>query len=122
MTTNSLFSYQLPIIACKNTHPQYPHSQFLYNHSDPTLTVENVVQVMKATEIDKRLNLWALILFPENTAKILRGTARSDTYYAEIYVTCSPFSSWKHLAKQLYNQDQIQAVEKIQHHLPPRGE
>ena len=94
---------------------------FLY-HSDPTLTVESVVQVMKAVDEKNRLSIWALILFSENTGRILRSETKSDTFYAEIYVICHPHSSWKHFAKQLYQQGQVGAVEKIRDHLPLRGD
>lgn len=95
---------------------------FFSYYSDPTLTVENVVQVMKSVDKKNRLTLWAMILFPENTGRILRSDTKSDTFYAEIYVICHPHSSWKHLAKQLYQQGQIGAVEKIRDHLPLKGD
>ena len=84
--------------------------------------VENIVQVMKTIDKKNRLTLWALILFPENTGRILRSETKSDTFYAEIYVTCHPHSSWKHLAKQLYQQGQREAIEKTRDYLPLRGD
>ena len=91
-------------------------------HADPTLSVEDVVQVMKTVDKKSRLTSWALILFPENTGRILRCETKTDIFYAEIYVICHPHSSWKHLAKQLYQQGQIEAVEKIRDYLPLRGD
>ena len=41
---------------------------------------------------------------------------------AHLYVNCSPYSSWKNIARSIYRHHQVAAVEEVRSYLPPRGE
>ena len=45
-----------------------------------------------------------------------------EVAYADVYVNCCPWSSWKDLAKILYYHHHVAAVEEVKSYLPPRGE
>ena len=45
-----------------------------------------------------------------------------DDECADLYVNCSPYSSWKRFARSLYRHKQVAAVDEVRSYLPPRGE
>ena len=49
-------------------------------------------------------------------------TLEMEAVAVDIYVDCSIYSSWEHLAKSLYRHHQVAAIEKLRSYLPPRGE
>ena len=115
---------------------------------DPTLTVENVTDVMeKVTEV-KRRQVWGAVLRYEKDWQWRRGpnsrslpspTLRSDPKVlieiysshssekekthacSDVYVNCRPESSWEHLTTLLYREDELTAVHQARPFLPPRG-
>ena len=117
---------------------------------DPTLTVENVTDVMeKVTEV-KRRQVWRAVLRYEKRELSQRGPPRRrrlrgqffnsidleiliDIYSShssekekthacsDVYVNCHPESSWEHLTTLLYEKDELTAVDHARPFLPPRG-
>ena len=115
---------------------------------DPTLTVENVTDVMeKVTEV-KRRQVWGEVLRYEKNWQWRRGpdlplprqspsltdqnileeiysshsSEKEKTHaYSDVYVNCHPESSWEHLTSLLYEKDEMTAVDQARPFLPPRG-
>ena len=117
---------------------------------DPTLTVEDVTDVMeKVTEV-KRRKVWGAVLRYWKSQQWWRGPdlqrllrpappSRSDPEIlkeiysshssekekthacSDVYVNCRPESSWKHLTSLLYEKDELTAVDQARPFLPPRG-
>ena len=115
---------------------------------DPTLTVENMTDVMeKVTEV-KRRQVWGTVLryrkhwqlwrrgpdllpppLPSRTdPKILikiyssHSSEKEKTHAcSDVYVNCHPESSWEHLTSLLYKNDELSAVDQARPFLPPRG-
>ena len=45
-----------------------------------------------------------------------------EVAYVDAYVNCYPLSSWRELARVLYQRHHVAAVEEARTYLPPRGE
>ena len=118
---------------------------------DPTLTVENVTDVMDKVIEDKRREVWGTVLRYEKRVLSQRGPRRrrrlamtdlDESFDPEIlieiysshssekekthacsdvYVNCRPESSWEHLTSLLYEEDEMTAVDQARPFLPPRG-
>ena len=103
-----------------------------YFLSDPTLTTDNVAQVMEL------VNVWRSIYRFRHGALVIDYTIIPDyqmrdikqkfitkkemtNAYACYYVSCHPESSWTHLARRLYSEGEFAAVEKLKPFLPLRG-
>ena len=41
--------------------------------------------------------------------------------YADVYVNCDPSSSWEHIARELYQNEEAAALEEVQSYLNPKG-
>ena len=95
---------------------------------DPTLTVDNVSHIMEKVEPKERQQvLKEIIVLPSIFDNIQSSEKYStdlekEAAAVDIYVNCSAYSSWKHLARSLYHHHQVAAVEEVRSHLPPRGE
>ena len=94
--------------------------------SDPTLTTDNVVQVMELVNDWNSLSIGILpIIVPlarVNAIQRKSSTKREiSTECASHYVHCHPESSWTHLASCLYPRGEFAAVEKLKPSLPFRG-
>ena len=112
---------------------------------DPTLTVENVTDVMeKVTEV-KRRKVWGAVLRYQKSWRRQRGpylqpplfhtnpeipeeiygrysNEREKTHTcSDVYVNCRPESSWEHLTSLLYREDEMTAVDHARPFLPPVG-
>ena len=115
---------------------------------DPTLTVENVTDVMEKVTEDKRRKVWGavlkygkywrgqrgpdlprplLITSPLTDPEILKEIYSSHSSEKErthacsdVYVNCHP-ESWEYLTSLLYKQDEMTAVDQARPFLPPRG-
>ena len=90
--------------------------------SDPTLTTDNVAQVMEL------VNDWDSLLNSVIPSYRLRAIQQKYSTKSEIstecashYVHCHPGSSWTHLARGLYFKGEFAAVEKLKPFLPLRG-
>ena len=94
--------------------------------SDPTLTTDNVTQVMEL------MNKWESlsdhifpIIVPSSRLSAIQtnySTKREiSTECASYYVHCYPEPSWTNLATCLYRKEEFAAVEKLKLFLPLRG-
>ena len=90
---------------------------------DPTLTVDNVSHIMEKVKEELRPQVWEnLSLAIGDIIKAVKYSSEREHEYADLYVNCSPFSSWEDLASSLYRHHQVAAVEEVRSYLPPRGE
>ena len=112
---------------------------------DPTLTVENVTDVMeKVTEVKRRKVWGAVFSYEKNwqgqsrmgpvTLHLRQQRLDPEIIYSshssekekthacsDVYVNCRPESSWEHLTSLLYEKDEMTAVDQARPFLPPRG-
>ena len=104
---------------------------------DPTLTVENVTDVMEKITEDRRRQVWQTVLRIidhygyEQKARVniyfdkiysSHSSEGEKTHaYSDMYVNCHPESSWEHLTSHLYKEDEVTAIEQARTFLPPRG-
>ena len=116
---------------------------------DPTLTVENVTDVMEKVTEDKRRKVWGAVfrygkycggqrgpdvsrppalLLPPFEPEILKEIYSSHSSEKEkthacsdVYVNCRPESSWEHLTSLLYKEEEASALDRARPFLPPRG-
>ena len=95
--------------------------------TDPTLTVEKVVEVMEKVKVDKRRQVWRRVLtwrwestvdqlYSRHSTEKEKNLSCSDTY-----VNCRPEASWEHLTTLLYEEDEMIAVDQTRPFLPPKG-
>ena len=148
----------IKIIKCVVVSCSSPLSLFFIMRSvmnqispDPTLTVENVTDVMERVTMDKRRQLWGRMLPCEEYFLQQRGRPRlrrrtlllgpkppnlkilGEIYSShssekkrthacsDVYANCRPESSWEHLTSLLYEEDEMTAVDQARPFLPPRG-
>ena len=99
--------------------------------SDPTLTTDSVAEVMEL------VNTWGSLEYSRSyiadsngmipLSRLTEIQQRCSTKReianecASYYVHCHPQPSWTHLARLLYRQGEIAAVEKLKPFLPLRG-
>ena len=99
---------------------------------DPTLTVENVIDVMEKVTVDKRRQLWDRVLKQDDfhpqigvyVDKIYSSHFSNNKRthaFSDMYVNCHLESSWEHLISLLYKEDEMTAVDQARPFLPPRG-
>jgi hypothetical protein len=90
---------------------------------DPTLTVDNVSHVMEKVEPKVKMQVWedACDFLMKDKMKELCMSGKEDEC-ADLYVNCSPHSSWERIARSLYRHHQVAAIEEVRSYLPPRGE
>ena len=98
-------------------------------HSDPTLTTDNVAEVMEL------LNYWNSLvkghqyvgsyIISSNRLKEIQGKCSTKKEIANecasSYVHCHPHPSWTHLANYVYSWGEFVVVEKLKPFLPLRG-
>ena len=93
----------------------------------PSLTVENVANVMEKVTEDKRRRLWESVLGESGESHIeevyrsCSGEMERTFAFSDTYVKCRPESSWEHLVSVLYEEDEMNAVDLARPFLPPRG-
>ena len=91
---------------------------------DPTLTVENVVGVMEKVTDDGRVNVRSRLIssdwFKDITSKY-SNEKEILHMSSDVYVNCRHDSSWEYLARVLYYELEIAAVEEVRSYLNPRG-
>ena len=94
--------------------------------SDPTLTTDNVAQVLELVNDWESLSngVFTVIIPPSRLRAIQEKYSTMSvisTECASYYVHCHPESSWTHLATCLYYKEEFAAVEKLKPFLPLRG-
>ena len=95
--------------------------------SEPTLTVENVAGVMEKVAVERRKEVWSdgHIVQDSQIKKIYQKYSTGEQRIhacADIYVSCRPDSSWTHLCKGLYWQNEVTAAKKAKTFIPQTGE
>ena len=72
---------------------------------DPTLVLGNVIRAMEKVTVDKRRRVWERVLGVGAVEEIYSSHSSEEEKLrscTDIYVTCNPNSSWKHLVLRLY--------------------
>ena len=95
--------------------------------SDPTLTTDNVAQVIELLNDFNSLSSWTswMVRIPRyrfDAIQIKYSTKRElSTECASYYVHCSVHPSWTELASHLYTFGEFPAVKQLKPFLPVRG-
>ena len=88
--------------------------------SDPTLTVDNVSEVMR--EVGDREFVWEWVLVPQSkrTEVMLQSStdAAKTRALSQYWVKCVPHSSWMRLTKSLYLIGEERAAAMAKRYLP----
>ena len=99
----------------------------------PTLTVENLVRVMKKLTSDKkkRRKVWGEVLewgycipnsyLDEVDTKYTTEKEKTNVL-ADVYINSRPESSWEHLVETLYRNNEFAAAKEAKSFLPQNGE
>ena len=100
------------------------HAWCVLNSLDPTLTVDNVTEVMEKVTDGGREKIWSRC-FKDDLFADIKSKCSSEKELLhtcpDIYVNCHPDSSWEHLARVLYQKVETAAVEEVRSYLNPRG-
>ena len=90
--------------------------------SDPTLTTDNVAEVM---ELLNNWNSLEYIIVPTSQLEEIQRKCSTKKDIANkctsYYVQCHPQRSWTHLAERLHKKEEFAALEKLKPFLPLRG-
>ena len=101
--------------------------------TDPTLTVDVLVDVMEklTSDEERRRKVWRRVLRWENATPSsyidevytqLNTSAREKTQtLSDVYVNITPESSWQHLVRILYGQSELAAAKQAKSYLPVNG-
>ena len=88
--------------------------------SDPTLTVENVTEVMG--EVGDREMVWVLLGVPESKLAEIKQQSSTEgeksRALSQYWVNCAPDASWKELANTLYLRGEERAAAMAKRYLP----
>ena len=93
---------------------------------EPTLTVGNVVGVLESVAVERRKEVWSRGgIFPHLQLEIYQKYSTEEQRIhacADIYVNCCPHSSWTHLCRRLYWENEMTAARKAKTFIPQTGE
>ena len=94
---------------------------------DPTLTVENVSEVMENVAVERRKEMWSrhdIVPDPQLEEFYQKYSTEEQRIHAcaDIYVNCYPHSSWTHLCQTLYRVKEMSATRKVKTFIPQIGE
>ena len=95
--------------------------------SDPTLTTDSVAEVMELVNDwnPPQYSYYAKKVIPLSQLREIQQRCSTKREIANecasYYVHCHPQSSWTHLARSLYSEGELAAVEKLKPFLPLRG-
>ena len=101
--------------------------------TDPTLTVDALVEVMEKLTSDKerRRKVWQGVLrweyaipfsYIDEVYTQLNTSAREKTQaLSDVYVNIRPESSWQHLVGTLYRRSELAATKQAKSFLPVNG-
>ena len=95
--------------------------------SEPTLTVENVAGVMEKVAVERRKEVWSggdIVPYPQLKEIYQKYFTEEQRMHAcaDIYVNCHPDSSWTHLCRRLYGENEMTAAKKAKTFIPQTGE
>ena len=90
------------------------------------MTVENVIEVIENVAVDRRKAWFMQEIVPhpllEETFQIEYSTEEERILaYADFYTNCHPQSSWIHLCKMLYEENEMTAARKAKTFIQPTG-
>ena len=99
----------------------------IFDISEPSLTVENVVGVMEKVAVERRKGVWSLgcIVPDPQLGKIYQMNSTEEQRIhacVDIYVNCCPDSSWSDLCQRLYKENEMTAAKKAKTFIPQTGE
>ena len=94
---------------------------------DPTLTVENVVEVMENVAVERSKEVWSegdIVPDPQLEEIYQKCSTEEQRIHAcaDIYINCNPQSSWIHLCQGLYNKNEVTAARKAKTFTPQTSE
>jgi hypothetical protein len=94
---------------------------------EPTLTVENVVEVMEKVAVERRKKVWSgweIAPGPQLEEIYQKYSTEEQRIHAcaDIYVNCRPDSSWTDLCHGLYVENEMTAARKAKIFIPQTGE
>ena len=94
---------------------------------EPTLNVENVVGVMKNVAVERRKEVWSdrdIVPYPQREVIYQKYSTEEQRIHAcaDFYVNCHPGSSWTHLCRGLYWENEMTAAKKAKTFIPQTGE
>ena len=94
---------------------------------EPTLTVDNVVEVLEIVAVKRRKEAWSRqgIIQDSQLEEIYQKYPTEEQSIhacADIYVNCCPHSSWTHLCQGLYEEKEMTAARKAKTFIPQTGE
>ena len=95
---------------------------------EPTLTVDNVVGVLKNVAVERRKEVWSrrgIVPRPQLEEIYQKCSTEEQRIHAcaDIFVNCCPpHSSWTHLCGGLYEENEMTAARKAKTFLPQPGE
>ena len=97
----------------------------IYYISDPTLTTNNVTEVMELVKDWDSLSSWYTKIVPVNRLREIQQRCSTKREIANecasYYVYCHLKPSWTHLATHLFRVGEFAAMEKLKPFLPLRG-
>ena len=94
---------------------------------EPTLTVENVVGVMEKVAVERRKEVWSgedIVPYPQLVEIYQKYSTEEQRIHAcaDIYANCYPHSSWTHLCRGLYGENEMTVAKKAKTFIPQTGE
>ena len=95
---------------------------------EPTLTVDNVVGVLENVAVERRKEVWfrgGIVSHPQLEEIYQKYSTEEQRIHAcaDIFVNCCPpHSSWTHLCRGLYEENEMTAARKAKTFLPQPGE
>ena len=88
--------------------------------SDPTLTVENVTEVMREV-VGNRERVWELLCVPRSKqTELMQQSSTEEKTHAvsQYWIKCIPHPSWMRLARELYFWEEERAAVMTKQYLP----
>ena len=91
---------------------------------DSTLNVENVTRTMDRVTVDKRRQVWEMIVSRKAVEEIYSSHFSEEEKLhscADIYATCKPGPSWEELVWRLYDYGEMAAAKEAKSFLHQQG-
>ena len=90
------------------------------------MTVENMIEVIENVAVHKRKTWFMQEIVPHPLLGEIFQTEYSTEEeriygYAHLYVNCHPHSSWTHLCKMLYEENEMAAARKAKMFIQQTG-
>ena len=92
--------------------------------TDPSLTLENMMSVMSNLVHEDWTFVWCQLVPKEQLAVIENKSPTSEErthFCCSHYVSSCPTASWQDIARKLFHDEEVAAVQKATLFLPPKG-